>query len=270
MKAASWRLFLCGSCTGNEKSRHCRTIDCKLIHILRALRGGFIAPDLLKHQKISSMKKIALFSFGMLSVAAANAQLNKGRIFLGGSISSNQTKNTTVNTPADVVTKQQSTTIDPAVGFFIKDNLVVGVNVGFTQSKKTNSVVGTTQTKESIIAPGIFARQYFPLGGNFYFYGHAGLQYQGGTEETYTNTATLGKEKSNGVNLSVYPGVAYAIRRNFLLEVSLRNLFTAGFSSSKSEDNTGKVVAKSNNFNVGINGGGGVPLTVGFNILLGK
>ena len=214
------------------------------------------------------MKKIFLFSAGLLSVAAVNAQLNKGRVFLGGSITSSSTENTTISTPNDVVTKQNACVIDPTVGYFVKENLVVGINVGFSKSK--SEVAGVTQQEKRSIAPGIFARRYYPLGKSFFFYGHGGLNYTSQKAETFNGTATLTEENGNGFGLTVYPGVAYAIRKNFLLEVSLRNLLTANYLHAETKNGSGAVTTKTNTFNVGVNGGGGVPLSIGFNILLGK
>ncbi|RYZ00049.1 MAG: hypothetical protein EOO11_02955 [Chitinophagaceae bacterium] len=214
------------------------------------------------------MKKTLLVAAGIISAAAANAQLNKGRVFLGGSISTSSSESTTVNPPGNVVSKQTSTAIDPTIGFFVKENLVVGINVGFTSGKTESG--GSTQQEQRSIAPGIFARRYYPLGKSFYFYGHGGLNYVNQKTEDFSGTTTVSESTGNGFSLTVYPGVAYAIRRNFLLEVSLRNLVTANYLGSETKNGTGTVVSKNNSFNLGINGGGGVPLSVGFNILLGK
>jgi outer membrane protein W len=223
--------------------------------------------DCLGNQTYSYMKRITLFSIGLLSMAAANAQLNKGRVFLGGSLSTSTTENTTISTPNNV-TKQQALVVDPTIGFFVKDNLVVGINAGYSSTETTST--GGSKIKQSSIAPGIFARKYYGLGKNFYFYGHGGLQYVHTSQEAFTGSATLSKATGNGVTVTAYPGVAYALRKHFLLEVSLRNLFTAGYSSSETKNTAGTVTSKNNNFNLGINGGGGIPLSIGFNILFGK
>ncbi|RYY87908.1 MAG: hypothetical protein EOO15_10555 [Chitinophagaceae bacterium] len=214
------------------------------------------------------MKKIFLFSAGLISVAAANAQLNKGRIFLGGSISTSSTENTAITTPNNVVSKQSATVISPTLGFFVKDNVVVGIDFGYSKGKTESA--GVTQQEQRTIAPGIFARRYYALGKSFFFYGHGGLNYSNQKSETFNGTTTLTETNSNGFGITLYPGVAYAIRKNFLLEISLRNLLTANYTSGEVKNSTGTVTSKTNNFNLGINGGGGVPLSVGFNILLGK
>ncbi|TCZ70988.1 outer membrane protein [Flaviaesturariibacter aridisoli] len=214
------------------------------------------------------MKKIALFSAGLLSVAAVNAQLNKGRIFLGGSITSSSTENTTVNNPNNIVTKQSAFVIDPTIGVFAKENLVVGINVGFSKAK--TEAAGNTQQEQRTIAPGVFLRRYYPLGKSFFFYGHGGLNYINQKSETFNGTTPVNEVNGNGFGLTIFPGVAYAIRKNFLLEVSLRNLLTANYVSSEIKNPNNIVTAKTNTFNLGVNGGGGVPLSIGFNILLGK
>lgn len=214
------------------------------------------------------MKKIFLFSAGLLTVAAANAQLSKGRVFLGGSITTSSIENTTINTPTNAVTKQNAFVIDPSIGFFVKENTVVGINVGFSKSKVEAN--GSTQQEQRTIAPGLFLRRYYPVAKSFYFYAHGGLNYTNQKSETFNGTTTLSETNGNGFGVTVYPGVAYQIRKNFLLEVSLRNLLTANYLSSETKNGAGVVASKSNSFNLGINGGGGVPLSIGFNILLGK
>ena len=76
---------------------------------------------------------------------------------------------------------------------------------------------------------------------------------------------------NKSINLSLYPGLTYAIHKNFHLEVGLNNLLTLGHSWSKEVQTlqTGTQINKGSSTYFSTNFSAASPLTVGFRVVLG-
>ena len=164
----------------------------------------------LKKQK-QFMKKIfaALVLISSFFITQkSNAQLQRGNVLVGGDIA---------NFSLGLDKGSYFTlTIDPKAAWFIKDNLAVGgfVNLGLITAKGTNT--------ETIYGVGALARYY--LGTNevntdailkhtrLFVEGTAGLE-----GDNVSHGAT-----TNGLGLSIGPGVAYFIAPNIGLEGLLK------------------------------------------------
>jgi hypothetical protein len=127
------------------------------------------------------MKKIMLGLF-MLSVMIVNAQVETGKIFVGGSFGfsttggsdENTIGNTTIKT--DVVSKS-SFSILPQVGYMVNGNIGVGLGLGY-KNKKTvtpDGINGPIEDYEQVeksnsfvVSP--FARYYKGVGDKLYLY----------------------------------------------------------------------------------------------------
>ena len=69
-------------------------------------------------------------------IASVNAQIKKGSIWLGGSLGYGITENDVSGTAPDA--KSRTVSILPAVGLAVKDNLIVGVGLSYTNKRTEN------------------------------------------------------------------------------------------------------------------------------------
>ena len=133
------------------------------------------------------MKKILTSVFVatlLLGAGAAQAQLSAGHLLVGGSAGYSK------DTPADSAANRESWTttgnFSPRAGYFIKDNLVVGLDITFRGTRSVSDIdvpssdgndgfeqkeTTTTTTRQF----GPFVRYYKPVSEKAAFFGHLGL-----------------------------------------------------------------------------------------------
>lgn len=168
------------------------------------------------------MKKLILGLALLTFTVATNAQdgFTKGSKFLTGGIgiSSENDK--------DADTKTSSFSIAPSAGYFITDNLAVGIGVGFGSEKLTIS--GDTEDETSVMKVGGFGRYYFSPKNKFTMFGHLGINYASLNYKTVGGVSA--DAKVNGIEAFVSPGFNYWISNKLALEALIGRI---GYSSSK-------------------------------------
>ncbi|UYZ62172.1 PorT family protein [Hymenobacter weizhouensis] len=134
-------------------------------------------------------KLVAGISVCALSVAAiaASAQITKGVKLLGGSVGYNAYSVTEDFDTKFTPEKRSSFSAAPAAGFFIADNVAVGISPGFSTNKTVlkegvlngpNSPVVVTRTdKEHSVSIAPFLRYYYLPIENFGIYGQVSAGY---------------------------------------------------------------------------------------------
>lgn len=167
------------------------------------------------------MKKLlTTVMFSAITILAANAQIQKGNVMVGGNL-------TNINLGLDDP-KIFSVDITPKAAWFIQDNVAVGgyVNFGLKTAKNSN----TTTT----YGVGALGRYYTSKDvevirhGRFFAEATAGI---GGVN------VSKGGGNTNGLNLSVGPGFAYFITPNIGLETLLKYNGLIGFGSATTQNN---------------------------------
>ena len=162
------------------------------------------------------MKKIisVLFIASFLMTHKLSAQIQKGNILVGGDIAG-------FNLDLGSGGAFQAT-IDPKIGFFIRDNVALGAYINFGLS--TAKGFGTTTN----YGVGALARYYVNEAttnvlkhGRLFFEGNAGIE--GISVSNGSNTTGLG--------IGVGPGYAYFITPNIGLETLLKYNGIVGFGS---------------------------------------
>lgn len=93
----------------------------------------------------------------------------------------------------------------PSIGWIVKDNLVMGVNLLLSFSNRVDTYYNT---KTNRIGAGIFARKYLPLRKSFYLFGNTSLNIQ-----SLCNTFTIQqnyhkKETGYTINANLIPGIS--------------------------------------------------------------
>ncbi|GAB4093847.1 autotransporter outer membrane beta-barrel domain-containing protein [Flaviaesturariibacter terrae] len=217
------------------------------------------------------MKRIVLVAIALLSLNLCEAQLQKGRVLLGGTVSFSNTESRSSIPNNASYTKASTTYISPLAGVFIRPNLLAGVSLLYGKSKTTNGDAANPQSYNSdTYGGGFLLRRYFPLGANFYFYVDGGLGYRQSNATSTVNSfpvSTTTMEQHNG-SLSVNPGVAFNFGKRIVLETSLSNFLSLNYFRSRNR--SGSQDYRQKTFSGGIGAGGSIPLNIGFNILLGK
>jgi hypothetical protein len=172
------------------------------------------------------MKKILFTCILSTIIFAANAQVNKGAILLGGNIGLQHSK-----TENGSGTKQKIFFITPSIGFAYKTNRVAGFSLGYgtgNYRNGTGSFVSINRYNE--YSAGAYLRRYFPIGKNFSLFGEGDLSYQYRRTNVTDPFGPVYIEKQSSVGLFLTPGIGYSISKKVMLEAAFGNLFGVQYS----------------------------------------
>jgi len=163
------------------------------------------------------MKKQLLSIALLLASLTSFAQLEQGKLLLGGRIGVSSARPNTVNggTSVDGV-KTTSYFITPAVGYFIAENFALGLNIGFGgYTEKTPANAGTPSLKDRnpYFLVGPFGRYYKKFGDNFAIFGQAAVDFRFGKnkDESYSfvNGIQTTETKTSSFSPNLRPGIVF-------------------------------------------------------------
>lgn len=187
------------------------------------------------------MKKVILSAMAVFALSFANAQegeptfgFSEGDFFVEGNIGfgSTNNKNTEVKT--------SSFEFNPKAGYFISEDLAVGLELGFGSSKEKFD--GQDTDKNSYVAVGGFARYYFlDLGARFKTYGEFGLAYA-----TVKDGISPNELKVNAFGAGLGLGINYFVTENIAINFGLADILS--YTSAKADVDGAEAV---NEFNFG-------------------
>jgi hypothetical protein len=220
--------------------------------------------------------KITLFLAFSLFFVGAKAQILQNSLLLGGSMnfdySSGKTK-TTGTTGPDVTSNAPTTVnfgLSPRFGYFIADNVALGLNLDF----KINSTSDDNTTTTTRLITGPFIRVYSPLSDNIYAFGE--VSFGGGIDSRSVIVGTDTTQRDNlgrplytpvsetvsvtNLQLGVGPGLDFFINEFVAFETLLKYTYGNATYSFKpmGASQTEKHVTSSHN----------VSLTLGLQIYL--
>jgi hypothetical protein len=219
------------------------------------------------------MKKVLLLVTPcVLFITAPYAQVSKGKTLLGGSIyfvkGSEEHTNALTNGPAEHTT----VALGASAGKVVRDNLVFGLQ-GSYFSQNQDATNYSDKWKNKGFSSGVFLRKYVPLQKNFYFFGHSAAVY--GTNKTDRSALSgqmIHKEKYWNTTVSLFPGLAYAVKRNFHIEAGLNDMIVLNYGQSKRESTdlaTGNTsLTKQKGLSLSTNLGSTTGFSIGFRFLL--
>ncbi len=222
-------------------------------------------------------KKILLFTASLLIVCflQSSAQITKGSVFLGGQIGFNS-QTTTSTIVGMSPQKNNGFYISPAIGFAMKDNLVIGFDVTYSHSYNTNNSINYPYDQtNNMFGAGVFLRRYIPLGKGFYVFGQGRLGGSSNTGKINQNAVNLSDDiKGYSFDLGFYPGISYQISKRLQLETGFNNLFDISYQhSTDTQANTySSDVTKSttNSFSASTSISNLASFTLGLRLLLTK
>lgn len=205
-------------------------------------------------------------------ISATQAQIRKGSVWLGGSIEYGKQESERPGT--DAKSKTNRVGIGPAVGFALKDNLVVGLQLRYFNRKDDNTG-SPYKYKENLYTGAVFLRKYWDLNSKFYAFAHTELGYSRRVAKTDFNNGTstqlYDRTRSWSVSASVTPGIAYSVSRKVQLESTFIPVVRVNYNKFKMEQ-TAFTPKETNGSDFNVNGGfeTGQYFTLGIRFLLSK
>jgi hypothetical protein len=213
------------------------------------------------------MKKIALAFSVTFLFQMANAQVEKGSLFTGGSVTINNSNGE--NSTSDKTTSF-SWNISPQFGKAIQQNKVLGFELlaGGVNNKSTNRLGNVSKNSGNQYGVAIFYRQYFPVYKKWMFYGqgNAGLIFSGSTLSN--DGIKLNKINTQGASIGASLGITLQVSKKLWLEAGLSNLASINYNHQQmqnfSTDGSVTTTATNNQFSTNFNLNGGSSLAIGF------
>lgn len=197
------------------------------------------------------MKRIFTLAVMLLSVGAF-AQTEQGSKYLGGSIGFSSTGGETDNgtTTTDNPTRSNFN-VSPTFGYFVADDLAVGVMFNYSGTK-VNDDVNDTKSTNNTFGLSLFGKKYKSIVENFYVFGQVNVGFASGKSETENNGTTVEGPKRSSIFLGVAPGVEYFFSPKVSMSCSVGALSFA--SNSEKQDFGGtEVKDKESTFDLNLN-----------------
>lgn len=197
-----------------------------------------------------------------------NAQIKQGTSMAGGSVSFSSQK---TEASSGAPQKNSSFSISPVFGKAIRDNLILGASLNFSNtSYKANH--NATSSIDNTYGGGIFLRPYKPLGNSgFYLYLDSRIGADLVNGENKSNGIIINKSKGFDVALTLNPGISFAVTPGMQIETGIGNLFNAAYSSRKrTTGQTSQLDNKTSGFSAGIGLGSTLQWTVGVKFFWGS
>ena len=201
----------------------------------RATLGRYICEFTLSI--IYLKKKLFLLILLTAGAEAVHAQsIAAGTVSLGGSIgysrSSNNTSYSSNNTVFSRENIDSQFSFSPAAGYFVKDNLAIGVSLGYTaNSRRSTSMPAQPNTRPELdplttVRVGSFVQYYKMISEQFGVLGTLGLGYQQVKEQEYDTRSgtTVVDLKDSGYYANLTPGIIFFPISKFGISASIGSL----------------------------------------------
>jgi outer membrane protein len=180
---------------------------------------------------------MAVFAFGFTNAQEEMSAygFSSGDIIIEGNVRFGSTND------KNSETKSSSFNFAPKAGYFLSEDLVVGVKLGIGSTKVT--VVGTTTSEYSNVGAGVFGRYYFlDLGERFKTYSELNVGFN-------SNKDKISDIKYNIISSGVGLGMNYFVKKNIAISFGLTDIISYGTEKS---DVSGAKSVNSLNGNVNV------------------
>jgi long-subunit fatty acid transport protein len=157
---------------------------------------------------------------------AMNSPTQQGKWLVGANIGFNSYKDETAGVEGS---KINDLLFQPALSYFIKDDLAVGLVLGLASHKQQVAGVDDEKTSGLSIAPSV--RYYMPIGNRVKFYGQ--LLVPIGSEKTTLAGGAAVDVKTQTMGVNLIPGFAFFPSQKISLELNLGSIY---FQTAKTGD----------------------------------
>jgi long-subunit fatty acid transport protein len=157
---------------------------------------------------------------------AMNSPTQQGKWLVGANIGFNSSKDETAGVEGF---KTNDLLFQPAVSYFIKDDLAVGFVVGLASHKQQVAGVDNEKSSGLSIAPSV--RYYMPIGNRVKFYGQ--LLVPIGSEKTTLDGGAAVDSKTQTMGINLIPGFAFFPSQKISIELNVGSIY---FQTAKTGD----------------------------------
>lgn len=197
-------------------------------------------------KKVLLIAAVAVFGFSNVNAQETEAPafgFEKGNIFVEGNLGYSSYKDNT-----EPVTTETNFNFSPKAGYFVTEDLAVGVELGIgSQKDKVELPGGDMEEKWTSFGAGVFARYYFlDLGKRFKTFGEVGVGFNGTKYDDGIDGTDDVKYNGFGAGLSL--GINYFVKENIAITFGLADVLS--YSSSKGDFDGAE---SQNQFNANIN-----------------
>jgi len=189
------------------------------------------------------MKKTLTLFFGIASVVAINAQLNKGTILLGGDLFASTYK------LKDGASEYNTSGfgLSPVFAVAVKNNKFFGGSLSYAHYENNQPPSYITSKGDSYGAS-IFYRYYKPVLNKIYAFVQAGIPAHYSKNKITQSQNYYFTENNFSVGLNVTPGISVAVSKKIFLETGLNNVASLNYQHTKTTGyNSGNNIDKSSN-----------------------
>ncbi|MVO10435.1 hypothetical protein GOQ30_14770 [Flavobacterium sp. TP390] len=180
-------------------------------------------------------------------------------IFVEGNIGFSGSKNTDSDVTGDIGERKYNTfNFTPKVGYFVTDELAVGIRLNLGNSKSEYTQFGSpnvvNETKVNSYGGGLFARYYFlELGKRFKTYSELGVSYSSiKSEISESGNPILNSDREiKSFNAGLDLGIQYFVTSRMAINFALSNVLN--FNSSTSKEKIAQTESKSTGFYSNLN-----------------
>jgi opacity protein-like surface antigen len=189
---------------------------------------------------------VLAFAFSFI---VSNAQTGRGKLFVGGDVgfsSSTEQRGTLTDR------RETDFSVVPSVGYFVVDNLAIGLGVGYSQRRTELSANDKVINSGFVLAP--FVRYFIATAGDKFFFTpqfRVGMRFG----NTRTETATTVDARTQTFDVSLSPGFTYFPSDKWALDFRIRGLYFESVNPEGTRNNTTNFGLSVNSLNptVGIN-----------------
>ncbi|MBP9689445.1 MAG: outer membrane beta-barrel protein [Bacteroidia bacterium] len=234
------------------------------------------------------MKKLILSLAFVAAGAGAFAQIGQGSLMLGGNLGFSSGGGGEIKATgggvADKTTELTSTSdwnFSPSVGYFLTDNIAIGVRLGLGGTNRGQATAADGTTKENYssfdFSAELFGRYYMEVATNLYFFGDAGLGFGSSSwtdrvsDAATSQTAFKDSDKNSfsGFGINIAPGLAFFPSEKWGIDFTLNRIIGFNmntFTNETPNPNSLKTETSTSAFNIGF----GLNPTIGLHYYMGK
>jgi hypothetical protein len=179
------------------------------------------------------MKKMVLLALLAATTLSANAQRKKTRantsqsnwsLRLGLGLNAD-----TQDPVGDPSVRNTGISINPALGYFVADNLEIGVRLGIGNNRTKNDSTTTSrvETNSTSTAFGIYGQKYFPINNWFAFTTTLDVGMRVGSIENTSTNGAITTKNSTGINAyggALNLGFAFTPVNNLAIQANIAGL----------------------------------------------
>ena len=158
-------------------------------------------------KKLLFMAAVAVFGFTTINAQekTTTGGFSNGDLYVSGTVGFGSEKE------GDV--KDNTFNFSPKVGYFVTENIAVGVALGLTTTK--NETPNVEDFKTNMLEIGVFGRYYITPAKQFSIFGELGANFENSKMEQGSNEL-----KNDGFNFGIAPGISYFVSDCLSLEAS--------------------------------------------------